>query len=411
MLDANGALPRPRRFAQPAPGHGPGATIRPARMDGGFRIGGKGNGSCRRSACARPTGRRSRLLLGVALALVLPLLAASGAGASVPKSFFGVVPWLSFGGADYQRLETAKVHNARTPFYWPSIEPTHGDYNWTATDTFVGTLARSHVRTLPFLNGSPGWVASDPRRPPLKSHKARKHWKQFVKACVKRYGPHGGFWRIHPDIPKVPITTWQIWNEQNNPKYFAPRPKPKKYAKLLKLARRAIRSKDHHAKIVLGGMFGMPDPPHSMSASRFLAKLYKAKKIKRSFGVVAVHPYAPTIKNLKRQMSKLRKVIKRHHDNARMWITEMGWGSAPPSKKSRLLKGPQGQKKMLKKSFHVLIHHRRHWRLKRVYWFLWRDAAPDAPTNCSFCKSAGLFTYDFDPKPAWKAFLHITHHR
>ena len=50
------------------------------------------------------------------------------------------------------------------------------------------------------------------------------------------------------------------------------------------------------------------------------------------------------------------------------------------------------------------------WHLKRVYWFLWRDAEPDAPTNCSFCKSSGLFRSDFTPKPAWNAFLKITHH-
>jgi hypothetical protein len=36
-----------------------------------------------------------------------------------------------------------------------------------------------------------------------------------------------------------------------------------------------------------------------------------------------------------------------------------------------------------------------------------RDAAPNSAVNCSFCTSAGLFTYDFKPKPAWDAFLKI----
>lgn len=34
---------------------------------------------------------------------------------------------------------------------------------------------------------------------------------------------------------------------------------------------------------------------------------------------------------------------------------------------------------------------------------------PSAAVNCSFCKSSGLFTYDFKPKPSWQAFLNITH--
>jgi hypothetical protein len=343
-----------------------------------------------------------------ALAILVPLVAAGGAAASVPRGFFGVVPWLTFQGADFQRLAQADVHNARTPFFWPTIEPSRGEFDWRGTDRFVGTLALYDVRVLPFLNGSPSWVAGDTRRPPLRSKKAKRAWKRFVKACVKRYGRKGRFWREYPDIPKVPITTWQIWNEQNNPNYFEPRPKPKAYAKLVRLASRAARSRDKRAKIVLGGMLGKPEEKHSMTASRFLSKFYRAKGAKRSFNVVAVHPYSPTVNNLERQMTKLHKVIKRRHDNAKMWITEMGWGSAPPSKDWPLLKGVEGQKKMLKKSFHVLIRNRKRWRLKRVYWFVWRDAAPDDKVNCSFCKSAGLFTYDFKAKPSWKAFLNLT---
>ena len=372
------------------------------RMVRGDVNGGKGAG---------PWTRGTRLALIAALAIMVPFIMASGAAAKgAPRSFFGVVPWLEFQGADYQRLAEAKVHNARTPFYWPAIEPTKGSYNWKATDKFVGTLALYHVRVLPFLNGSPSWVASDARRPPLKSKKAKRHWKQFVKACVKRYGPKGKFWRTHSDIPKVPIKAWQIWNEQNNPNYFAPKPKPKKYAKLVKLAKRAIHSKDKHGKIVLGGMFGKPEPKGSMSAPKFLGKFYKAKGIKHAFNAMTVHPYAPSIHNLKKQMTKLHKVIKHKHDNAKMWITEMGWGSAPPEKRWPLLKGVQGQEEDAEEV--VPPAHQAPEAVAPEARLLVPVArrAPDAPTNCSFCKSSGLFRNDFQPKPAWNAFLKITHH-
>jgi hypothetical protein len=351
---------------------------------------------------------RARIAAATALALIVPLAAAGVARASVPPSFFGTVPWLNFQGEDFQHLQEANVHNARTPFFWPSIEPSKRQFNWGPTDRFVGALATVHVRVLPFLNGSPSWVAGDSRKPPVRTKKAKKRWKQFVRACVMRYGPNGLFWVLHPTIPKVPITSWQIWNEQNSSDYFAPRANPKQYAKVVRLARNAARTADKHAKIVLGGMFGKPEPKGSMTAPHYLNKLYKVHGAKRLFNVVAVHPYSPTIHNLKHQMSALRTVIKRHHDNAKMWITEVGWGSAPPSKHWPLLKGVQGQKRMLKKAYHVLINNRKRWRLQRVYWFLWRDASPDAPVNCSFCKSSGLFTYDYKPKPAWQAFLDMT---
>ena len=333
-----------------------------------------------------------------------------GAAARVPPSFFGVNPWLSFEGTDFHRLQTAKVHNARTPFFWPTIEPSPGDFHWAATDRFVGTSAVVGVRTLPFLNGSPSWVTSDSRHAPVRSKKARKRWTRFVKAAVERYGRHGKYWRHHPNVPKLPITTWQVWNEENNSHYYSPRPSPRGYAQLVKLAHRAAKSVDRRAKIVIGGLPGHPKPKHSMNSPRFLSKLYHQKRIKRAFNAVAVHPYAPSINNLRRQLSSLHKVMRHHHDHGQIWITEMGWGSAHPSKRWPLLKGVHGQAKMLKRSFRLLLRHRKSWNVKRVYWCEWRDAAPDAPTNCSFCKSAGLFTYDFHPKPSWRAFLKFTRH-
>jgi polysaccharide biosynthesis protein PslG len=373
------------------------------------RIGGKGAGPYLRALRVQRPSRRARLMVVASLAILVPLIAAGGAGASVPHSFFGAVPWISFQGADYQRLQQANVRNTRTPFHWDTIEPRRGEFRWNETDRFVGALAFIHVRVLAFLNNSPIWVSPESDvKPPLGSKKKQRYWKRFVKACVERYGRGGTFWRAHPGVPKVPITTWQIWNEPNNPKYFSPRPKPKAYAKLVRISRRAARSEDKHAKIVLAGMFGNPEPKRSITASKFLSKFYRAKGAKRLFNAVAVHPYAPTVRNLKKQMSKLHKVIKRHHDNANMWITEMGWGSAPPEKKWPLLKGVKGQKKMLKKSYRTLIHNRKRWRLKRVYWFLWRDPASDAEVNCSFCASSGLFTHDYQPKPSWNAFLRIT---
>jgi GH35 family endo-1,4-beta-xylanase len=352
--------------------------------------------------------RRPAIGIVAAVAAVAVMLMTAGGAQAVPRSFFGAVPWGGFQGADYQRLEQAKVRNARTLFFWPVIEPAKGEFHWDATDQLVGNLAATHVRVLPFLHGSPSWVASDVTRPPLGSKRAKRAWKQFVRACVERYGRKGTFWRAHPDLPRVPITTWQIWNEQNNTKYFAPRPRPRAYAKLLRLAGHAARSADKRARIALGGMARDPDPKRSIVARRYLNELYKARGAKRLFNVVAVHPYSGTIRNLRRQMTALRKVVKRHHDNAKMWITEVGWGSAPPNKRWPLLKGVNGQKRMLKRSFHVMIHNRKRWHLKRVYWFLWRDAGPNASVNCSFCRSSGLFSADFQPKPAWKAFLNFS---
>jgi len=374
-------------------------------MYGRDRNGGAGLSSSERQVTARCPSRRTGLVIVAALAILVPLLLTNGAQASVPRSFFGAVPWGDFFGQDYPRLQDAKVRNARIPFHWNMIEQTRGHYNWGPTDKSVGQLALYHVRVLPFLNDTPSWVASDRTKPPLGSRKAKKAWGHFIKACIERYGRHGTYWSTHPDIPKTPITAWQIWNEPNLKNYWKGKKPQRKYAKLVKISDKAINRTDKHAKTVLAGLSGNPETK-KMAPQRFLKKFLKVRKVKKHFNAAALHPYAPSIKKFKKLLRQLHKTLKRKGAGKKqLWITEMGWGSAHPEKGKPLLKGKKGQKKLLKKSFRMLLHKRKRLHIKRVYWFLWRDANPDVKTNCTFCKSSGLFHYDFSPKPSWKAFL------
>src|SRR3954447_12816441 len=114
-------------------------------MDGGNGIRGKRISRCRQRLRVRRPSRRSYLGLFAALAIIVPLVATTGAVAKVPRSFFGVVPWGSFQGVDYQRLDDAKVRNARALFFWPTIDPAPGDFRWSTTDALVGKLAQLKV--------------------------------------------------------------------------------------------------------------------------------------------------------------------------------------------------------------------------------------------------------------------------
>ena len=109
-----------------------------------------------------------------------------------------------------------------------------------------------------------------------------------------------------------------------------------------------------------------------------------------------------------RKIRRIRGVMRRHGDKRTpVWITELGWGSHQPDRFG-LNKGPKGQKRMLQKSFRLILHHRRAWHVKRLIWFDFRDP-PASRGGCSFCGSAGLLKHGGKPKPAWRAFNRFTH--
>jgi hypothetical protein len=80
----------------------------------------------------------------------------------------------------------------------------------------------------------------------------------------------------------------------------------------------------------------------------------------------------------------------------------MGWGSQGGPRATGFEKGYRGQVRQLRGAFRVLLRHRREWRLRRIYWFAVTDST--GPDACSFCDSSGLFTQNFRPKPAWRAY-------
>jgi hypothetical protein len=91
----------------------------------------------------------------------------------------------------------------------------------------------------------------------------------------------------------------------------------------------------------------------------------------------------------------------------KLWITEVGWGSDPPVANRPLIKGEQGQKELLERSFGLLADRRGTWNLAGALWYSWRDPGYGYE-NCPFCSSSGLLKENGNPKPAWNSFVRIT---
>lgn len=370
--------------------------------------------------------RLSRASIAVALAAVAVVasvatstsLSAAGAAQAAPLSFFGIVPQAVLSEEDARYMAAGNIGAIRLPIGWDSIQPSkRGPYNWEGTDREIATAVNQGLTVLPFLAGVPRWIGHQGTRLPIDNARARSGWMTFVKAVVGRYGPGGDFWAEHtPQTSEdgivvhrpLPIHTWQIWNEANF-FYFAYPVSPFRYAELLKLSYRAVKSADPGAQVLLSGLFGEPDQSgkRGMDASEFLEQLYEVPGIKHYFDAVALHPYAFHVEDLERMVEEMREVMVHNHDpGAGLYITEMGWGSQLDPNVVAFEQGWYGQARELRDAYRYLLANRHRLNLKAAYWFTWKDSR----YYCNFCDSVGLFreAARYRSKPAWQALVNIT---
>lgn len=359
--------------------------------------------------------RRVPVLAALVAAVSVGVLAFAGSAAArkAPKEFVGLVPQNSVSTADLDRMARGKVGMVRFPLKWEAVEPTDDQFNFAAFDRLIGDLAARGIRPFPTVSGVPGYAGSDPLALPVASPSQRAQWQEFLRAVVNRYGQGGTYWATvyptqHPGAAPLPVKAVQIWNEQNGPKH-AHYPNPRLYGELVKVSHEAIASEDPSMQVLLGGMFGTPTGEGGIKAWKFIKRLYGTPGVKGAFKGIALHPYSPDLKGIKKQVNKMRKALKKKKDGKKkLWLTEIGWGSKKGGTTSRLGVGKKKQAKLLKKSFKLLLRKRRKWKVGGVLYYTWRDL-PKSESPCDWCASAGLFnTTGSKAKPAWKQYVKFT---
>jgi hypothetical protein len=366
--------------------------------------------------------RRSLALL-LALSIAALGLPGAASAAALPSSFWGVVANEAPSASQAETLANGGVESVRVAINWAAVQPSEGaEPDWSTVDPTVRAVAEAGLNVLPFIAVAPEWAVSyegigggskAPVSLPVQTAAQREAWREFLRRAVFRYGPGGSFWAENPLLPERPIRIWQIWNEPNF-KYFAARPSPSQYGKLVLQSYADLRSADSGARIVLGGMFGEPaggsHPAKSGQikrayfASDFLERMYRSTPgVRGKFLAVALHPYVYSYKLLTREVEALRAVLKKERDPGRaLWITEMSWSSEKPSAANGgngFEKGTNQTREMAG-AFKLLEADAAAWRVKRLYWF----SLTDAPGSCNFCDGSGLFTKEWAPKAAWSTY-------
>jgi hypothetical protein len=319
------------------------------------------------------------MVRAVLLALLLALLAPGGAAAAarqVPRGWLGVVadgplnlPDYAQADAEWDRMAGAGAETVRAAVYWSQIQPgSAADLDLSAPDRMVGAAARRGLTVLPVLQGTPAWAAERPGDP-ASAPRDPEDFARLVSVLVSRYGPSGSLWRDHPELPRLPIRAWQIWNEPNLTRYWNHAPWAPAYVALLKRADAALKTADPGARTVLAGL-----PNESWKA---LATLYRAGA-RGAFDVVALHPYTGEPRNVVRLVEYARREMRRRGDGrVPIWVTELSWPAAQGrtvAQHGGFETTERGQARKLATALPLLVDARRSLGIGRVYWYTWISA-------------------------------------
>jgi hypothetical protein len=239
----------------------------------------------------------------------LSTFAAAAPAREVPRDFIGVMadgPLLEEEtleragtslGREMDLMVRAGVESIRLSFSWARVQP-HRSWNevppgevagfrdsggiptdFRATDRIVRMAAERGLSLLPVVLEAPAWAARHPGEfasPPADP----RAYAAFLGALAARYGTNGSYWREHAALRRVPLTEWQLWNEPTLVNFWLDQPFAEDYVRLLRESRRALRSADARARIVLAGLvYESWDP---------LDEIYRAGG-RRWFDAVALH--------------------------------------------------------------------------------------------------------------------------
>lgn len=282
----------------------------------------------------------------------------------------------------------------RQVFDWRRIERRPGRYSFARYDDLVASAAQRGIRVLAVLDDPPRFRTRHGRRGTVKPPRHNAAMARFARALVRRYGPKGVLWRKRPQLAKLPIRSWQVWQEPNSPRHWGGRTSARGYAALLRAVRRQIKRTDQTAEVVSAAL---ANGRGAVAPLRFLSAVYRAGG-RAGFDVLGLAPYRRSAKGVLRDVGAARRLmLRRGHRRAKIWITSFGW--AADGRRSSLRVGRQGQATRIRQALRLFALRRKHYALRGVVYVAWRDRRGGGWT-----RRAGLLDSRGREKPAFRAF-------
>jgi Cellulase (glycosyl hydrolase family 5)/Bacterial Ig domain len=321
---------------------------------------------------------------------------------SCASSALGAEAGVGINAASATQIAAVKalgVHWVRMFISWRTVQPNPGPVPASNLDYYEGLLDQLPPGTKVILDvlGTPEWEtgSSNEHAPPANPN----DYATFVATLAQRWGSK--------------VAGWEIWNEEDEPRFWLGAPEPARYVQLLQAAYPAIKAVDPGATVIMGGLTG--------NDYHFLEGVYAAGG-KGYFNAVSVH--TDTSCNILSPYTYLREedgrlapdsflayrevhnVMVANGDESPIWMTETSWRTAPTT---TCFEGawaglkPEGiteeqQATFLKEDFHCLAQTPY---VQVALWFGMQDEGPI---------TSGLLRANGSHKPSYTAMREYIEH-
>lgn len=227
---------------------------------------------------------------------------------------------------------SAGVRWAREEIYWPTVEQTQGNLDWSRYDALFLNAARRGVQILPLVHGVPSWVGSSGKSMPSDP----SSFAAFVAKVAARYGPNGTLWQSNLTLATYAPTNFEIWNEPWLTSSSSP-VDPARYARLFKASASAGRAANPQARFIVAAEWQY----HASDGSwrKWVDDMYAAVPDLNTYAdAYSTHPYGNgSVDNWTpgsgdafqtRRLEVVHNTFVSHGaGDKKMWVTEIGWST------------------------------------------------------------------------------------
>ena len=176
---------------------------------------------------------------------------------------------------EFQKYAELGSVSIREDYHWHHVEPLDDEWTTYNVQGQVDLAVANGVEILPMFGYQIDWAMGDTG--------------SYSTIDMEEYGEYVG-WVAETYCEQ--IKEYEIWNEENIPRFWKPAPDPEGYGRMLKAAHTAIKAACPDARVSFGGIASYDAETDVSDRYGFLERVWQAHPdICDYFEILAFHPY------------------------------------------------------------------------------------------------------------------------